>query len=264
MKTKPWSLIILALLHILAPAGNLLLNALRSGRTLSQQWTYWFEVLPKPLVALYVLVPVLAGIFIFICRRWSYWAYLGCLLVILLSNIYSYWTNMNMSTLVLLLVVVLIDVLVVAYFVVPSVQKVYFDPRMRWWEAAPRYHFNHMGSANGQKAFIKSISQGGLFLSSAPELHENDTVEMEWNYQSQHIKVNGTVVYKNTRTDIPGYGVKFSHSDESEKQVKALVAKLRGEGLIISERLPGPEDSFGVWLKKLLTKGEGLFPKARV
>lgn len=263
MKTKPWSLIILALLHILAPVGNLILNALRSGRTFSQQWAYWFEVLPKSLLIVYVLIPILAGVFIFICRRWSYWAYLGCLAVILVSNIYSYWTNMNMNTLLLLLLVVIIDVLVVAYFVVPSVQKVYFDPRMRWWEAAPRYHFNHVGSVNGQKAFIKSISQGGLFLTSAPEMNENDLVELEWNYQSQQVSVKGTVVYKNTRADMPGYGVKFTHSDESEGKTKELVAKLRGEGLIIAERLPGPEDSFGVWLKKLLTKGEGLFPKAR-
>lgn len=239
------------------------MNALRSGRSLSQQWVYWFEVLPKSLLLIYVAVPILAGVFIYICRRWSYWAYLGCLAIILISNLYSYWTNMNISTLILLLVVLIVDLLVVAYFVVPSVQKVYFDPRMRWWEAAPRYHFNHMGTVNGEKGFIKSISQGGLFLTSAPDLREGSTVDLAWSYQGQDVSVKGEVVYKRSAGDMPGYGIKFQHAGESERHLKSLVGKLRSEGLIISERLPGPEDSFGAWLKRLVTKGEGLFPKMR-
>ncbi|WP_374000601.1 PilZ domain-containing protein [Bdellovibrio bacteriovorus] len=263
MKTKPWSLIILALLHILAPVGNLVLNALRSGRTLGQQWTYWFEILPKPLLLIYLVIPVLAGIFIYVCKRWSYWAYLGCLVVVLASNIYSYMTNMNLNTLLLLIVVVVVDLLVVAYFVVPSVQKVYFDPRTRWWEAAPRYHFNHMGAVNGEKAFVKSISQGGLLLSSAPAMNENDDVVVAWDFQGQHVEVKGKVVYKLQHGEIPQYGVRFDHGEESDRQVKELILRLHNEGLIVTERLPGPEDGFGMWLKKLVTRGEGLFPKMR-
>lgn len=264
MKTKPWSLIILALLHVLAPLGNLILNALYSGRSLSQQWVYWFEVLPKPLMLIYVGVPILAGVFIYICRSWSYWAYLGCLAVILLSNIYSYLTSMNIDTLILLLVVLIVDFLVVAYFVVPSVQRVYFDPRMRWWEAAPRFHFNHAGMVNGSRAFIKSISLGGLFLSSAPDLSEGAVVDLSWSYEGQDVALKGEVVYKMSSGDMSGYGIRFQHAGESEKQLKTLVGKLRSEGLIIAERLPGPEDSFGSWLKKLVTRGEGLFPRMRV
>ncbi len=261
MKRKPWSLIIIALLHVLAPFGNLVLNALRSGRTLQGQWHYWFEVVPKPLFFIYVAVPMMAGLFIYLCRRWSYWAYLGCLGLIFLSNLYSYWTSMNWSTFPALILVVIVDLIVVAYFVVPSVQKVYFDPRMRWWEAAPRYNFNHEGLANGAKAFIKNLGQGGLFMTSGPLLNEGDSVDMKWSYQGQDVSVTGVVVYKSPRAAAPGYGVKFNHTHETQNQVKAIVDHLHKEGLIVVERLPGPEDSFSVWLKKLMTRGEGLFPK---
>ncbi|WP_415063353.1 PilZ domain-containing protein [Bdellovibrio sp.] len=261
MKRKPWSLITIALLHVLAPFGNLVLNALRSGRTLQGQWHYWFEVVPKPLLFIYVAVPMLAGLFIYICRRWSYWAYLACLSLIFLSNLYSYWTSMNWNTFPVLMLVVIVDLIVVAYFVVPSVQKVYFDPRMRWWEAAPRYNFNHEGFANGTKAFIKNLGQGGLFMTSGPSLSEGDNVDMTWSYQGQDVSVSGVVVYKSPRVESPGYGVKFNHTHETQNQVKSVVDHLHKQGLIVVERLPGPEDSFAVWIKKLMTRGEGLFPK---
>lgn len=264
MKTKPWSLIVLALLHVLAPVGNLLLNAFRAGRTIPAQLHYWFEVLPKSLLFIYVGVPILAGIFIYICRRWSYWAYLACLAVIFLSNLYSYWTSMNWSTLIALIVVLLVDLLIVAYFVVPSVQKVYFDPRMRWWEAAPRYNFNHEGFVNGAKAYLKNLSQGGMFMTSGPSLNENDQVEVAWEYEGQETKVRGIVLYRSPNKTAPGYGVRFEHTPETQRQVKHVIDSLHAKKLIVVERLPGPEDSFGTWLKKLFTKGEGLFPKFRV
>lgn len=261
MKTKPWTLVVLALLHIIAPFGNMLVNAMRAGRSLSAQWHYWFDIIPKPLLLIYLGVPVLAGVFIFLCRRWSYWAYLGCIALIFLSNLYSYWTSMTWSTLLALLVILVVDVLVVAYFVVPSVQKIYFDPRMRWWEAAPRYNFNHEGQVNGQTAFLKNLSQGGMFMTSGPSLNEGEKVEVSWNYEGQEAKVPGLVVYKGNQGQ--GVGVRFEHTADSPKVVKQAVQKLHQKGLIVVERLPGPEDSFVTWLKKLVTKGEGIFPKIR-
>lgn len=263
MKKKPWSLIILALLHVLSPVGNLILNALRSGRTLSQQWYYWTEILPQPWPFIYLVLPVLAGVFIYLCRRWAYWAYIACIATIFLANLYGYSTNMNVTTLVVLLGVLLVDVVVVAYFLVPSVQQIYFDPRKRWWEAAPRYHFDTDGIVNGGRAFLKNLSQGGLFMTSNLEFNESDKVDIYWNYKGQEMTISGIVVYKSAGPAAPGYGVRFNHTVESQKQVKLVVEQLHSAGLIVAERLPGPEDSFASWVKRLFKSGEGLFPKAR-
>lgn len=263
MKRKPWSLVVLALLHILAPIGNLLFNSLRTGRSLTAQWHFWFDLLPKPLLLIYIVLPVVAGLLIFVCRRWSYWAYIACISVVFLSNFYSYWTSMDFTTLMQMILVLTVDVLVVAYFVVPSVQKIYFDPRLRWWEAAPRYNFNHSGQVNGVAAFLKNLSQGGLFMTEGPTLHENDQVDISWNYQGQDIKVQGLVAYANPHPKMLGYGVRFQHTPETQKQVDLVIEDLHKKKLIVVQRLPGPEDSFGVWLKKLLTTGEGLFPKVK-
>lgn len=263
MKRKPWSLVVLALLHIVAPFGNLLLNASLKNRTFAQQWHYWFDILPKQLLLIYVGLPILAGVFIFICRRWSYWAYLGCIGIIFLSNVYSYWTSMSASSLVVLVALVIIDVLVVAYFVVPSVQNIYFDPRLRWWEAAPRYNFNVAGTVSGHEAFITNLSQGGVFLTTSASLKEGDQVQVSWNFEQQSVQIPGVVLYRADRKSNLGYGVRFDHTAETQKQVRVVVDSLHNKNLIVVERLPGPEDSFAVWLKKLFVSGEGLFPKGR-
>lgn len=263
MKTKPWFLIVLSLLHILAPFGNLVLNSLLMKRTLGEQWNYWFHVLPKYLLVIYLLVPILAGIFIYICRRWSYWAYLACIALMFVSNLYSYWTSMSAITLVVLVGIVLIDILVVAYFVVPSVQQVYFDPRMRWWEAAPRYHFDVQGSLEGSKAFIQSLSQGGLMLVSEMALEENTSVDISWSYQGKETTVKGVVIYRIKKPEGFGYGVRFEHTSQTQSMVKEVIRSLQEQNRVISERLPGPEDSFIVWLRKVVTTGEGIFPKKK-
>lgn len=263
MKTKPWPLIVLTLLHVLAPVGNLILNAFAWGRTIGEQWHYWVNVLPVYLLATYMALPVLAGFFIFLCRRWSYWAYLVCVGLILISNVYSYSTRMDLSTLLLLILVAAVDLLVVAYFIVPSVQRVYFDPRMRWWEAARRYHFDQVASVNDAPANIKSLSQGGLFLTSTSVLSENEVVKVTWEHQGQVFELEGVVAYAGSLSGVKGYGIRFNHTSQSEVLVKNLIQELEIYGQVIKERMPGPEDSFAAWLRKLISTGEGLFPRKR-
>lgn len=261
MKIKPWTIIVLALIHILAPAGNLLANALRSGRTVPQQVDYWFHVLPKHLLLIYLIAPILAGIFIYICRRWSYWAYLVCLGVLFISNVFGFMTQANTLNFVFLLGALVIDLLVVAYFMVPSVRKVYFDPRVRWWETALRYVYAApVRISNTHEGVINNISTGGLFVITQAPLKENEAVRLEWQEADQSFDVNGKVVYFSPRAQ--GTGIRFEHTPETEIAIKNLTQKLHQQGHVVPERLPGPEDSFGAWIKKLITRREGLFPKS--
>lgn len=262
MKRKPWTIILLSALHILAPFGNIVLNSFRSGRSFSQTWAYWLNVIPGPLFLTYVLLPPLAGVFIFICKRWSYWCYVACLGLIFLGNLYGFWTSVNWLNFLTLFLVLVVDVLVVAYFVVPSVRKVYFDPRMRWWETAPRYLFDTEGTVNRAIGTIKNISAGGLLVETLTSFSEGQSVEIQWRYEGVPYLVPGNVVYRKPQGAGFGYGIRFTHTPETEKAVENLVRQLHKHGKLIRDRLPGPEDSFGVWLKKLVVSREGLFPRA--
>lgn len=263
MKRKPWAIIILAVLHLLAPLGNLIINAHRTGATVAQHWNYWLQVVPLLLFLSYTLLPILAGVFIFVCKKWSYWAYLGCLFLIFLSSLYGFSTNANLINFLFLMGLLLIDFLAVAYFVVPAVRNVYLDPKLRWWEAAPRYSFENAVEINGshETGQIKNISEGGLFAMSLTDLKEGDQAKLVWTFEGTVYQVEGKIVYKTARARSEGFGIQFTHNAESQKQLKMLCSKLREQGKIVPDRLPGPEDSFMHWLKKLLVKHEGLFPK---
>ncbi|MFP5519801.1 MAG: PilZ domain-containing protein [Bdellovibrionia bacterium] len=260
MKIKPWPIIILAVLHILAPIGNFVFNAFRLNHSFAQQWNYWFEIYPKPLLAVSLLTPIIAGIAIYICRKWSYYLYLVCLSIIFFVNLYAFSTSFNVQTLLALILVTAIDLVAVAYFVLPSVKKIYLDPRMRWWEAMPRYHFDEKGTINNIEATFVNISQGGLLARSSSRFTDNSHVEVRW-ANSPTLKAH--IVYQGIIHGHESIGVKFEHTPESEKYIKQLIRQLEQNGKILKERLPGPEDSFGAWLKKLLTRGEGLIPKTK-
>lgn len=263
MKRKPWPLVVLALLHVLAPFGNIVFNSLRSHRDPVQTWNFWYYALPMPLFFTYVLLPPLAGIFIYICKRWSYWCYVVCLSFIFFSNIYGFWTQMNLVNFVFVTGVMLVDALAVAYFVAPSVRRVYFDPRMRWWETAPRYYFEVPARAGGQECQIKNIARGGALVEASALWQESDEFVLEWQAEGRSFKLPGKVVYRKPQgPDRSAYGVRFNNSPEARKVMAPLIRKLHQQGKKILERERGPEDSFWAWVKKLFKERKGLFPSA--
>ncbi|WP_413291225.1 PilZ domain-containing protein [Bdellovibrio sp. HCB337] len=263
MKRKPWPIILLALLHVLAPFGNIIFNSFRSGRELLQTWNFWYYALPKPLFITYVILPPLAGLFIYICRRWSYWCYVICLVFIFFSNVYGFWTNINLFNFLTLTTVMVVDILAVAYFVAPSVRKVYFDPRMRWWETAPRYNFDVHGHVGAQQVLVKNISEGGALVEASENYQEGQSVDLGWEYHGEGYKMPGKVVYRKPMGGKFGYGIRYDHTPQSKKTMSVFIKRLHKEGKMIRDRLPGPEDGFFAWLKKLVTNREGLFPKTR-
>lgn len=260
MKRKPWILIVLALVHIFAPVGSFLFNAVSGGRSLAEQWHYWTQVLPPYFLIFYVALPMLAGIFIFVCKRWSYFAYLVCIIIIMASNVFSFYSHRSWTTFFLLLFVLLIDILLVAYFIVPSVKKLYLDPRMRWWESKPRYKYAQTGHIENKPITITNISEGGLLFSSDLDFPVGNDLEIIWQDAGKEFKAIGEVVYKIKAAEPPANGFKFKETDFDKREILQLTRKLHSEDQIIKDRLPGPEDGFSAWLKNLVTSGKGIIP----
>lgn len=237
------------------------MNSYRSGRSFESTWSFWLHILPKPLFFSYVILPPIAGVFIYICRRWSYWSYAACLGLIFLGNVYGFWTNVNWVNFVTLLLVLMVDLLAVAYFFAPSVRQVYFDPRMRWWETAPRYIFNNQSFIDGQPSFIKNISEGGAFVETDSPYAEGQTLDLAWSYEGESFAIPAKLVYQKKQSLNFGCGLRFDHTPLTQKTMSRLILRLHKDGKMIRDRIPGPEDSFWVWLRKLVINREGLFPK---
>lgn len=264
MRRKPWPIIVLAILHIFAPIGNLYFNAYRIGVSASYLWNYWIYILPKYHLLINVFFPAIGGVLIYICRKWSYWTYIMTISVIFavsMADLLFMQSHLTFANVAMRCVSFLANILIVSYVVVPSIRKIYLDPRLRWWEAAPRYMFVNDVAINNSTGMTINISEGGLFLTSKQKLEESDELKLSWTHYDQNYSVAGKVVYKSPRTSSEGYGVKFDHTPESKKALKKLIKVLHTEKQIEASRLPKPEDSFAAWLTGLVKTGKGLFPK---
>lgn len=262
MKRRPWPLIILALLHVFAPVGNLFMNSFRHNIPMAQLWNLWWAYLPKMVVSTYVFVPIVAGVLIYICKRWSFYAYLACLALIFAVSLYGFSTDVNLLNFIYLVAVLVVDFFLVAYFMVPAVRQVYMDPRLRWWESAHRYRADLEAEVAGQGiGQIVNISEGGLFYKTAVQLQDDAAVEIKFTYNNSNYLVSGIVVHHRMMGD-HGYGIQFQHTHESLKLIKKLIRELDEDGRMLTDRLPGEEDSFMAWLRGVFTSGKGLVPKA--
>ena len=162
MKRRPWILVILAVLHIFAPIGNIVLNGIWSRFGLIKYISVAIQ--PQNLQQNWfsIAAPILAGISIYLCRKWSFYAYLALISTMFYISYQGYKMRYYPISLYSILFVYVANALLVAYFLIPAVRQVYFDPRLRWWQTRPRYRIFTPGKyKSGNKTetgFIENFS----------------------------------------------------------------------------------------------------------
>ena len=172
-------------------------------------------------------------------------------------NIYFWYDTRNSQMIFPLILAYLVNILVVGFFMRGSVRKIYFDPRIRWWETQPRFYADIAAevflSTQKMAGQVVNISGSGLFFLSNEDLKEGDEIQIQFRDSGREINLDGQVVY--IRKDKQhGFGVKFTNYKNSKKALSELLRKLRNSGAIIESRLPGPEDSFVYWLRTNLQR----------
>lgn len=263
MRQRPWPLIVLAILHMLAPLGNSIFNSIRYRIYFWELWQFWFAQLSWPLLASYFLLPVLAGIFIFLCKKWSFYAYLVCILLITAGSFYGLTTSVTVFTIAFFSLFIIVDFFLVAYFMVPAVKEVYLDPRLRWWEAAPRYTIDlDVEFGDGDSGNVSNISLGGIFVKTEVLLADNIVVKFTWKWKEKEYSVDGRIVHHQL-VGTHGYGVRFELSDSTREEIKDLILDLKNDGRLIVNRSNMPEMSFFDWLMQVLKTGKGLMPQKK-
>ncbi len=265
MKTRPWPLVILAIAHLLAPVGNLIINAFLRNVTV---WRYFLAMVePNNVIhaSIFLGIPVVSAWLIYMCKEWSYRAYL-CVMSV--PFIYSYMSWRESSTalpLSALLSFYIINSIVVGYFVLPAVRRVYFDPKLRWWEAKPRFGTHSQTPVSiGDKRFdglIRNISEGGIFWESTASIPENQELTIEFTGPTGKFNLKGQAIYHRLQDPI-GYGIKFDLDPVNEEKLLMLIARLKDEGAILVNRAPGVEDSFSFWIKSLFKSKRAWLPQS--
>jgi hypothetical protein len=252
MKQRPWPIIILAVFHVIAPVGNILFNALLTKIPIGIYMKALMLSENRMTLAVFTLVPILGAVFIYLCKKWSYMAYVILMIVPVTYSIIEYTKNSTVAMGIGLGFFFIINFLVVGYFLKPAVRRLYFDSRLRWWETKPRYKADFQCQVEHQDkqhwVEIKNISEGGAFLETSSTFQEGDILKIYFKDPAGVIALNGEVVYRRESQPI-GYGFKFDKVSSQEPRLRDLINKLSNEGALINSRMPGPEDTFWGWLK---------------
>ncbi|MFN8792498.1 MAG: PilZ domain-containing protein [Bdellovibrionales bacterium] len=144
---------------------------------------------------------------------------------------------------------------VVGYFLMPTVRRLYFDPRLRWWETQPRYKtdFQCQVERGGGRYWveIRNISEGGAFLQTSEIFSAGENLKIFFKDSQGVIALAGEVVYRRMM-EPAGYGFKFDKPSTKEPRLKALIRKLEEQGALIRSPMPATEESFVSWLKSIL------------
>ena len=180
MRIRPWPIVILAILHILEPVFRLSLNWMYGISPEVYMNSLYYSKFGFFKVLTFFLFPM-AGIAIFMFKKWSLWVFLFIEAIVLALNVNTsiyYIETAQYGRLITSIVLYVLNIGVVVYFLVPSVRKFYEDSTMRWWESAVRYDFEldceliALEDKTGKRAKVhtKNLSRSGMFFESDDEL----------------------------------------------------------------------------------------------
>ena len=274
MEYKPWPLLILAFFHFIEPISKITF------------YSIFFHVNPLDAVAIeyqmgsalhifefFFLFPI-AGFAIFAIKKWSFPVFVIVETWVFITNI-PYLNELYQSNQTWLLgffvFFSILNIIVVSYLLLPAVRIAYLDPRIRWWEAKPRYSANIEAKVNNQATgTIKNISSSGIFITTDKNLLLEPEIDIEFTLKDPlsskefHIKSKALVVHKFIVNNLEGYGARYTELTASNQHlINSMIKHLEQANI---DRRPPRRNilDFFQWITILLKTGKGLFPQNKL
>lgn len=263
MLRRPWPIVILVLFHLIAPVFNVLNSVWMSRTTVERYLLYKLDFAPWwDLLALFALVPI-AGLVIYACKRWSYFVYMVLMSAVALVNYINWQSHPGLFHLPLLLAFMVLNIVVVGYFLIPEVRTVYFNERLRWWEADPRYVLQTQGTLVTHEQYrrlcdIENLSRSGAMVAAGLGLEKGNNVSLVFDLEGTSFQIRGTIVHE---TD--GYvGIQFHHTPQSKRQLTKFIRQVVAKKYQLRNVTPPLWNSFVAWANSLIY-GQGWVPQVQ-
>jgi|GEM_PF-2706236 hypothetical protein len=272
MARKPWVIIVLTAVLILLPIYNIITTYVISKHNVTfTHYLYSLFALKENYVALFnLIVPSLITAYaVYSVKKWSYIVLGLCVFWIsglAIYDVVKYYGSLNTLQIIFAVVLpILFSFAITIYFLVPAVKTTYFDPKIRWWEAKPRYIIEigatveqEEGQHSGK---ITNISEGGCFVQLDDKLLELDSmINVKFKFDEKQYVYEAQIVFN--RTDIKGYGVQFQNlSREKIREARTLIKNIKLSGASLSRPLPMWNDDLKKWFLNLIKTGKGLTPE---
>jgi hypothetical protein len=268
MEKRPWPIILLALFHFLEPQVKLFfyswfwdvpvwrfISFMLSGKN---PWGTFVFLFSFPL----------AGIAILAVKRWSLPVFITIQLLTLAQHIHDSRVAPSQFPPWLVALFVLGNLLVTTYFLLPAVRLAYTDPRVRWWEAKPRFQVRWPVRLSQQDqrwdAVIGNVAEGGFFCEFHGRVLLDTTQELAavFSYQQFHFQLQGTIRHSRFDGAKSYYGVKFANpSAAMAKSLKRCMRLLDKQGFDRKPARENPVWAFFKSIKEAATTGKGFVPE---
>lgn len=260
MRVRPWPIIIIALIHIFAPIFNIYFSAQLNGVTFYDYLEYLF--MNKHILEniFWMLLPLVTGLSIFKFRKWSYFLLIGFTLATSTLFIQEWLTSpeMPLST---FLILQTMNIVILCYFLLPSVRNVYLKPSLRWWEQKPRYLVDIAGLIETKNStstgIIRNISEGGVMIETNLDFSRGDIFNLSFEIFQKKFSMETQVVFKG----IEGFGTFFTKVSPSQNELNKVIDQMGVQGYPLRTEKPNLKDNFKQWLGGAV-KGKGLIPQA--
>jgi len=268
MDYRPWFIIFLAVFVALSPVQNILMFSIAYDQNVIEYIADVYQFQTGPQLASFYLLPLVAGYSIYAVKNWSFPVFVATF------TFYMYQTYMTgtfpavFNDLSLMTAVLLMNLILIAYFLLPTVRAAYFDSSVRWWEAKYRYKIEMDAevTSNGKqvRGKISDISEGGIFVTTDGPIDVSPELHIKINYLTLNFQMQGKIVRekKNEANESEyGYGIEFCEIPrENQKRLNKLIQALE---LLEIPRRPKRRDwesDLLGWVLRLVTSGRGITP----
>jgi hypothetical protein len=232
MKQRPWEIILISVIYILAPIGNIL-QAMFINHSTFPDLIHQFKVIDWLILISYPVI----GVLVFTVKKWGWYLFIAFSFILIILNVIGYLRNVNYSFVMLIVFNVLI-VGITALFFSRHVMSPYFNPRVRWWEVPARFKLNLTATLHSDQNIIESqildISKTGCFVQTETPLAISDKIWLEIKFSNKEVDCFGKVVRtagakENNKN---GYGIMFlSVGKDSRKLLDSLIQTMHGTGV---------------------------------
>ena len=259
MTHRPWPIVVIALFHFVAPIINFFMSASILGLDGLSYFTLQMKHSPWEF-CLYYALPILAGASLLTFRLWSYYAFLGFMVLVSLLTLREHVTYPMRFGLGSMLGLEFVNLSVIFYFLSKSVRTIYIHKRVRWWQQKPRYQITLpvkiRKASSWAEGVLENISEGGLLVGASAPLKNGEDIELSLKYFETDVSLKGKIIHSTPK----GHGMLFEDAISTRMTIRPLIKRMKKDKVPVRGKEMTPWESFSFWAKDLFRSGTGIFP----
>jgi hypothetical protein len=239
MNRRPWPIILLSIQLFLSPLIYVAVASLYYDTSFLRTANEVIA-LASPLrkFELFVL-PLLLGGFLLVTKRPGYYVVIAGCLYQIIRGVIVFRESLRTDPVFPLVLVNLFSAAALLYLLRPNARMVYFNPKIRWWEADKRYLVNYPSSitrVGGQpiKASIANIAYGGAKVETLEtEFIKDEKVVLEFHADGETYRIESRIAWERIGTgNVQLIGLAWTDSGlKSERsKIRRHVRTLRERG----------------------------------